>query len=187
MLDKYRLETLFAVFNLTGFTSEMLEVEPKSMVKLAFDPRRSNNPFALILTGSDLFSPKSCSVMISGRVFSVWDPLMLVLDANLFRFELKLGVNVDFCTVSSSSHESFCLNCLFGVFGMEKTSLDTSKLVDCFGGSESRLTALNFFDRVGVFGDCITNTGWFVTRDSELGNSKFGKFLSFLSSMLCSV
>lgn len=58
---------------------------------------------------------------------------------------------------------------------MEKTSRDTSKLAVCFAGvSESKLTAFNLRDSVGVFGDCTTRTGCVVVV-----SSKFGKLRSF--------
>lgn len=184
-VDKFRLDTLLAVFNLEtckGFTvSAMLGFEPKSMVRLAFDPRLSNNPLALIRTGSVLLSEKSCKVIISGRVLRVCEPDMLVLEPKRFKFELKLGVKVKRWALSSNSHEYFCLSCFLGVFGIENTSRHTSRLFVCFGGSESRLAAFSFRERVGVFGDWITRTGCtFVLRVDGSLSSRVGKFRSFL-------
>lgn len=172
--------------NGVDFTSAMLEFEPRSIVRLALDPLRSNSPFAFILIGSVTGpSEKSCKVMISGKVFNVCDPEILLFEANFLRFELKLGAKVDFCGPSSKSHDNFFI-CRFGVFGIEKTSLDTSKVDDWVGGSESRLTAFSFFDSVGVFGDCTTRTGWGTAFSVERSlRSRHGKFLSFLHCVPC--
>lgn len=114
---------------------------------------------------------------------------MLLFDANFFKLELKLGAINDDLLVqpSSKSHDSLCLICRLGVLGIENTSRYTSRLVDdCLGGSESRLTAFNFRDSVGVLGDWISRIGWvqFIVAEASV-SCRVGKLRSFFSSMGC--
>lgn len=66
---------------------------PRSIVKLAFEPLRSKRPLVLIRIGSfRCGSLKSCSIMISGKVFNVCDPDMLELEEKCFKFDEIGGV-----------------------------------------------------------------------------------------------
>lgn len=102
--------------------------KPRSMVKLAFEPLRSRRPLVLILIGSFLCgSLKSCSIMISGKVFNVCDPDMLEFDEKCFKLDEIGGVFNEYgilCPVSSKLGPLLlAFNCFLGVLGIEKTSL----------------------------------------------------------------